>query len=447
MGILKKMSDLQSHHPNQTKLSMRLNDQSRTHTKLFFVGNGSYQNRGCEAIVRGTMEILRRRISPELQIDAGSYGDPGTIQSQAEREIDPAIKNFRLTSSAPRWSRHWFESQANHRIGTTFAAHHAGLKSRAKDRQFALEIGGDNYSLDYGIPRHLLAMDNFLQSHGVPVVVWGASIGPFNREPAFEQEMFSHLQKLKAVFVRESLTYKYLTENGVTDNVHLVADPAFIMDPVEPAKQKLGFEIPDGCIGLNFSPLVGKSFLKSPKQVWELTVDDLTPWFDFCVKCVMELSASTARPILLVPHVGSTLPGIDDFNFLNRICEAVALRSAHPVLCIGDNLNAAESKWVISRCAVFAGARTHATIAGLSTHVPTLSFGYSVKAKGINHDIYGNQDQCLDVNNIGISQVVATIQKLIDRESELRTFLKLKMPEVRSAALSSGETLKNLLYA
>lgn len=419
-------------------------DKSRTLKKVFFVGNGSYQNRGCEAIVRGTMEILRQRVSPDLDIEAGSYGDPNTIQSQTVGEIDPAIKNFRLTSSAPRWSRHWFESQANHRIGTNFAAHHATLKNRIKDRQFALEIGGDNYSLDYGIPRHLLAMDNFLQSHGVPVVVWGASIGPFNREPEFEQEIFSHLRKLKAVFVRESLTYKYLTENGVTGNVHLVADPAFVMEPAEPSAGKLGFDIPDGCIGLNFSPLVGKSFLKSSKQVWELTLEDLTPWFNFCVECVVALSVSSGRPILLVPHVGSSLPGIDDFDFLKRICDAVSQKSPHPVLCIGDNLNAAESKWVISKCAVFAGARTHATIAGLSTHVPTLSFGYSVKAKGINQDIYGNQEQCIDVNNIEISKIVGAIRKLLADESGIRKYLEQRMPAVRDAALSAGGIIKEL---
>jgi colanic acid/amylovoran biosynthesis protein len=424
---------------------MAANNTHLTPPRILFVGNGSYQNRGCEAIVRGTMEILRQCLYPQFEIEAGSYGDSNTLRLQAEREIDPAINNFQLAASSPRWSRRWLEAQANTRTRTRFAAQHAPLKNRAKSCEFALEVGGDNYSLDYGIPRHLLAMDNYLRAQGIPVVIWGASIGPFHSEPAFEQEIFSHLRQIRAVFVRESLTYKYLTENGVTDNVHLVADPAFMMEQIEPDIGKVGFEIPDGCIGLNFSPLVGKSFLKSPKPVWELTNEELIPWFDFCVACVLELSSSTGRPILLVPHVSSSLPGIDDFSFLERICRAVAHKATCPVLCIGDNLNAAESKWVISKCAVFAGARTHATIAGFSTHVPTLSFGYSVKAKGINQDIYGNQDQCLDVNNIGVSQAVAAIQKLIERESELRAFLKLKMPEVRSLALSSGEKLKHLL--
>lgn len=414
-------------------------------SRILFVGNGSYQNRGCEAIVRGTMEIFRQCLSGTVQVEAGSYGHPATLRNQSERETDPAISNFQLITNSPRWSRGWWEAQANSRVGTHFSAQHSPLKRRAKSSNLALEIGGDNYSLDYGVPTHLLAMDKYLQSKGLPVVVWGASIGPFHSQPSFEQEMFSHLRQLRAVFVRESLTYKYLSDNGVTGNLHLVADPAFMMEPVQPDAGKVGFDIPPGCIGLNFSPLVGKSFLKSAKQVWELTQEDLAPWLDFCVACILEVSAATGRPILLVPHVGSSLPGIDDFKFLDRICQAVTHKVPHPVLYIGDNLNAAESKWVISKCAVFAGARTHATIAAFSTHVPTLSFGYSVKAKGINQDIYGSQDQCLDVNNIEVSQIVSAVVKLVEREAELRTFLKLKIPDIKSSALSSGGTLKHLL--
>jgi len=413
--------------------------------RFLFVGNGSYQNRGCEAIVRGTMEILRATIGTDVGIDAGSYGSAEGMRIQEAEETDGAIHNFQLRSSAARWSRDWWELQANRRIGIRFPAHHAPLKTRIRGRSAALEVGGDNYSLDYGIPRHLLEMDRYLQSNGLPVVVWGASIGPFSSEPAFEQEMLAHLRQLKAVFVRESLTCKYLKENGVADNVHLVADPAFLMAPVEPGEGKIGFGIPEGCIGLNFSPLVGKSFLKSLKPVWELTQEDLVPWFEFCCECVLELSAATRRPILLVPHVGSSLPGIDDFSFLSGVCKAVAGKTANPVLCIGDNLNAAESKWVISKCAVFAGARTHATIAGFSTHVPTLSFGYSVKAKGINQDIYGHTNLCLDVKDLGVAQIVERVRLLLEAEGDLRVQLARKMPEVKEAALSSGRILKELL--
>ena len=413
--------------------------------RFLFVGNGSYQNRGCEAIVRGTMEILRKTIGADVGIDAGSYGSAEGIRVQEAEETDGAIHNFQLRSSAARWSRAWWELKANERLGTRFPAQHTPLKARIQGRSAALEIGGDNYSLDYGIPRHLLEMDRYLQSQGLPVVVWGASIGPFTKEPAFEQEMFAHLRAVRAVFVRESLTRNYLAENGVTGNVHLVADPAFMMAPAEPAEGKLGFRIPEGCIGLNFSPLVGKSFLKSLKPVWELTREELEPWFEFCCECVLELSASTGRPILLIPHVGSALPGIDDFDFLRRVCEAVAQRATKPVLCIGDKLNAAESKWVISKCAVFAGARTHATIAGFSTHVPTLSFGYSVKAKGINQDIYGNTDLCLDVNGLRMTDVVERVKALLEREGDLRVQLERKMPEVKEAALSAGRILKQLL--
>ena len=54
--------------------------------------------------------------------------------------------------------------------------------------------------------------------------------------------------------------------------------------------------------------------------------------------------------------------------------------------------NAPETKWIISKMKFFAGARTHSTIAALSSYVPTLSFAYSIKAKGINKDIFGHED-------------------------------------------------------
>ena len=48
-------------------------------------------------------------------------------------------------------------------------------------------------------------------------------------------------------------------------------------------------------------------------------------------------------------------------------------------------------KGYISRCELFIGARTHATIAAYSTGVPTLVLGYSVKARGIAYRFVWNR--------------------------------------------------------
>jgi colanic acid/amylovoran biosynthesis protein len=80
-------------------------NSSRPHVLL--VGNGSYQNRGCEAIVRGTMEILRREFGSEIRAQAGVYADASIVREQSAREADAAVSSFCLDGMGPRWSRVW----------------------------------------------------------------------------------------------------------------------------------------------------------------------------------------------------------------------------------------------------------------------------------------------------------------------------------------------------
>ena len=84
---------------------------------------------------------------------------------------------------------------------------------------------------------------------------------------------------------------------------------------------KLPFALPEGVIGLNFSPIMAKYMIEEKVQVWELTEDHLAPWTAFCVDAVVTLAESTGRDILLIPHVGSNKIGIDDFAFLEKIAK------------------------------------------------------------------------------------------------------------------------------
>jgi len=270
-------------------------------------------------------------------------------------------------------------AQANKRFGTNFQHHTLDLNGRFQGARAAMQLGGDNYSLDYGQPWNYIAIDRFLQKRGVPVFLWGASIGPFEKDPEFATTMYAHLKTLNGIFVRETATQAYLAKHGVSENVHLVADPAFVMMKVAPA-QDVQALVSDQTIGINISPLVARFAGAS----------GIDEWREKAAQMIIGCGRKTGRPILLIPHVASPKPDEDDYSFMQSVKQKVGDRAGVAVDIV-PALRAAELKWVIGNCAAFAGARTHSTIAALSSRVPTLSLSYSVKAVGINQDIFGHQ--------------------------------------------------------
>ena len=134
------------------------------------------------------------------------------------------------------------------------------------------------------------------------MILWGASVGPFDAAtPAQQRTMFQHLARMRGILVRETTSQGYLTRN-CAPNVHLVADPAFVMKPRQPAAMALGFPLPEAPIGLNFSPLMAKY----------VTNGDRARWIQICAQIVVGVRCLTKRNVLLIPHVTSNVPGADD---------------------------------------------------------------------------------------------------------------------------------------
>ncbi|MBI1356443.1 MAG: polysaccharide pyruvyl transferase family protein [Acidobacteria bacterium] len=402
-------------------------------TRILLVGNAPHRNRGCEAIVRGTMEILEATFGPNLVVSSGVMAAPSTVEAQQARELDPRVTSFSVSQIGPRGSLKWWLSQANARLGADFNHHVRDLAGRVQGSVAALEVGGDNYSLDYGRPTKYMAVDNALMAQGIPVVIWGASVGPFDKDPSFAPKIFAHLKRLDGIFVREPKTLRYLRENGVEHNVRQVADPAFVMRPVAPRDESLRTLVRDGSIGINISPLIAR-YMEG----------DLDQWRDRAAELVAA-AARLGRPILLAPHVGATLEKDDDFSFLRSIQRKLASSLPVPIDILPDGLSAGESKWLIARCSIFAGARTHATIAALSTAVPTLSLSYSVKALGINEDLFGHQEFCQSIKTLTPEPFVAGLSRLLAEESSIRKHLEEVLPGVRRRVMSAGPLLADIL--
>jgi len=397
--------------------------------RFLLVGNGPYRNRGCEAIIRGTMNILRKEFGDDISVVVGSFGHPETVRKQAMEETDLGITHLPL--SVDEWT---LES-----IPTKLWRKRMSLPRPAFFRALSqtdalLEVGGDNYSLDYGLPLRLMNMDIAAGRRDVPTVIWGASIGPFESNATFQPRILNHLRGIPQLMVRETATLNYLSSQNIAENVTLICDPAFLMPPEEPERCEAAIKnIAPDTIGLNFSPLMARY----------VTGGDKAAWLNRCAEIIVEIGNATKCPILLIPHV--TLAGDDDRKLMIEAAEIAATKTSATISVAPDDLNAGQTKWVISQCAVFAGARTHATIAALSSLVPTLSFAYSVKARGINQDIYESQRFCFGADGLEPVAVATSIMELLQNRDGIRAILEQRIPVLCSRALAAGPAIRRVL--
>jgi polysaccharide pyruvyl transferase WcaK-like protein len=375
-------------------------------------GNGSLTNLGCEAILRSTVDMLRAEFGScrFVHAPASTLPDRTTAERDPDvvHDVPPMVKRFSWPHLIGAFRRHVLQQTA-----MPFEKHlpHAAAM---------LAVGGDQYSLSYGVPYGFFLANEAALRRGTPLFLWGASVGPFTKLPDFERFAVKALRRVTIICARETETVAYLDSVGVRDNVRLVADPAFLLEPARPAQLDIPEHLLDGsAIGLNLSPLLGKYR------------GGMDAWLSEATACTEALLEKVDRPVVLVPHV--LTPGTDDHEFLAQVHRQLPQHAARLHLA-GRHHDCREIKWIIARLGAFIGARTHSTIAAMSSGVPTLSIGYSIKAKGINRDLFGHERWLIPVEDLASGPFVERISELLGEADAVRTHLASALPAYKERA-------------
>lgn len=401
--------------------------------RLALLGNGPVSNRGCEGIVLGTNAILRREFG-SIEILLASFGeDPPT-------RLPANVQPLELTYHRPRWSMPWWRYQVSKllKLPEDKSQVLQSLAGRLDNVAAVLSVGGDGYAIDYGhfIIDRLVVMDNYARSLGIPVIIWGASIGPFDEEPEFERRMAEHLASVDLIVVREPISLEYLDSLGVIENVSLCPDPAFVVEPIPCSlPERTRRLIDDGAIGLNLSPLLAK-FLGD---------GDIGLWIAKASSLLNSLLDRVERPFLLVPHKTTPETDVrtDDRVFLATVLREIPDEDRDRVAVIPPDLGFAQTKWIIGQVDAFIGARTHSTISALSSCVPCLSIAYSRKAWGINKMVFGHTDWVIPSSDLNTERFCERIDELIDEIPRVRSHLVHVIPDMIETAYASGELVKH----
>jgi colanic acid/amylovoran biosynthesis protein len=225
---------------------------------FYLAGQTSFGNRGCEALVRGTVDILRECFGDSARFLVPSV-DAAADAAQWPGHQDIGVE-FVAAPTLPRSLRTWV-SVVN-RIGflrglePPVPRYGAEVEAALRRADAVLMIGGDIVSLDYGV--HSLYFWSRLidraRQIGKPTFLWAASVGPFEAEPRVVAAMRRHLLGYSGISVRESTSAEYLCQHyGV--NAEVVGDPAFRLAVTEP-RAFLGVDPQRlaGSVGVNLKP-------------------------------------------------------------------------------------------------------------------------------------------------------------------------------------------------
>ena len=293
-----------------------------------------------------------------------------------------------------------------------------------------ISVGGDNFSDDYGVPSYFFGELTLARLLGSLTVIWGASIGPFH-DKKLERRWARLLRKVDLITVRESTSVKYLHSIGVVENVRRVADPAFLLPAHAEGAISLSSLRSETIVGIGMSALVSSYGSNQERYVQAFTA------------FAKHILSDANTHLVLIPHViGKSVLDNDE-----AVCEQLAkrLRGRDRVTLVDQKHNACQMKHVISQCDYFIGARTHSTIASLSSCVPTLCIGYSTKAYGLNKDIFGHTDYVLPIEDVNERSLIEKFNLLCNKRSEIIKQLRRQLPVIYDMADQGGAYLREML--
>ena len=366
--------------------------------KIMLYNHGGCANHGCEAIVRSTTALFAGRAKLSLSSDqadddrkAGLEGLEAIISSTiSSRSIRRIINSIAFRLGQPR------EMEVARKYGTTL--------DLGKRSDICLSIGGDTYC--YNHQEHLQVINGRLKRANKPMVLWGCSVEP----DLLSGVTLEDLKAYDLIVARESITEEAMKAVGLP--VMRWCDPAFTL-AYEELPLPLGWKA-GNTVGINVSPLV----LHKAKNG-----DAALAAFVALIRHILDTSDSA---VALIPHV--TWAHDNDLDALSALKAQFA--DEPRVFLLPGDLNALQLKGYIRRLSMLVTARTHASIAGYSSAVPTLVIGYSVKAKGIARDLFGSEEgHLIPVQELsGEGELIAAYDAMADRAQQERIFLKERLP-------------------
>lgn len=272
------------------------------------------------------------------------------------------------------------------------------------------------------------------------VVKCAQAIGPFegglNRRVA---KIF--LPKMTRIVTRGAITHGFAEGLGLT-NIVRGADYAFSLE-LDGTEKDAAASLIDLSFFDGDRDVVGFA----PSVVMQKKVDARGGDYLGGIVDAMTAELAAGRKVALIPHsvrVGTDKTHNNDLPLCREIAHRIGQRD--DVLLIDDDLSSQQLRYVIGLCTRFVTSRFHAMISSLSMGVPTVVIGWSHKYQEVL-DLFGLSEWAFGSDAFSADKVTAELERLRDRDAEVRTAITSALPDVKALSLSQADLIAEIARA
>lgn len=374
--------------------------------KIFLCGHTGSVNRGCEAIISSTVDILKMAGAEDVTLM--SFNKQDDINCGLDKKVK--IMSYPRRSFVNKIDTYFKRKMLKKEAQTHEYLYKNIFKQIKVNDSILFNVGGDTYC--YGIPYVSIALNNMAERKNVPTVFWGCSV----EKSVLETKILTDdINKYSAVVVREKLSQDIFMKGLKDQNkIYKTCDPAFHLE-IKETGLPCGF-VEKNTLGLNVSALVFADY----NDQNDIMYQNIYSLIDYILE-------ETNLNVCLIPHVYNIEQNLGDIVILRRLYEKYA--GSQRVSLVDKELSCSELKYIISKCRFFIGARTHSTIAAYSTAVPCIALSYSIKSRGIATDLfeteegyalpYKNIKEADEIKNAFVSVLYNNEQEILKRYSEI----------------------------
>jgi polysaccharide pyruvyl transferase CsaB len=362
------------------------------------------------------------------QLRIGISGSYGGMNLGDEAILQGIVSQIRSTVPAhiTVFTRNPRDTLARHHVERAIPVRELTRKEITPEIQdldvFILGGGGILYDRDVdGYLREVL----LAQELGVPVFVYAISAGPLDSSAA-RRKVETALSAAAIVSVRDRQAYRLLEDVGVSSEMHLTADPAFLLQPEELPLEALKAE------GVEFDRhLVGFSVREPGPAAPDIDPDEYYALLANAADFVIErLDAD----VVFVP--------MEKFDVQHSHGVVAHMKNSERAEVLRRRYSPGQILDLMGRFEFAVGMRLHFLIFAALRGTPFTPLPYASKVSGLLEDLEMGTPQ---LGAVGIGQLIARIDRSWDSRAEIRSKIERRLPVLQARARDTHLLLLRLL--